>query len=426
MLKKGTVLLLSITIVFGLAIPETNSQQIDFEVFKQRRDILCDSLGDGIAVLYSTGYHTETGYRADGNFYYLTGINDPGAILVLVPEDENKHFLLLEPRDPEKERWTGFRHTLSDSLETAWGFDYIGRINRIGSIVTRYLKKTSVLHFISSLQSPSKEIPPDMELYSEVQSRIPNISIKNSSRFIERMRMVKSQDEIDNIKKAIDITHQGITELLAEVQPGITEFQLDGILEKSFKEQGAQHMAFPAIVGYGEQGTILHYEKRDQILEAGELLLLDVGAEWEHYCADISRTIPIDGKFTDRQSELYDLVLKAQDVAFSMIKPGVTLEEISDAAEKIIKDAGYIDFYLHGISHHLGLDVHDKSDRFVPLAPGMVITVEPGLYIDSEGIGIRIEDDVLVTENGYNILSKNIPRYREDVEKWMTKVKNNK
>jgi Xaa-Pro aminopeptidase len=405
-------------------ITETIPNQINIETFKQRRQILCDSLGEGMAILYSSGEYLETGYRADGNFWYLTGIDDPGAILVLAPGFIKEQILLLKPRNLDLERFTGFRHSITDSLEKAWGFDLIKRTHVLDFLAISLMKKTSLLHLISSPQPPSKDVPKDMKYYRKLMARIPNLSIKNSSRFIEQMRMIKSEAEIKAIEKAVEVTFNGLTALLSEIKPGITEFQLDGILEQSFKNQGAQHMAFPAIVGFGEQSTVLHYEKRDKILEKGKLLLMDVGAEWDRYSSDISRTIPIDGKFNERQAELYDLVLKAQEAALAVVKPGALLNDINEAVANVIREAGYIDYFLHGVSHHLGLDTHDVSDISIPLAEGMVITVEPGIYIDDEGIGIRIEDNVLVTKDGYRILSNSIPRKRVDVESWILEAKN--
>lgn len=425
MLKKISLITLLILLINGILFEIAVSQQNDFEVFKQRRQILCDSLKQGIAVLYSSGEETETGYRADGNFYYLTGIDDPGAILLLAPGFYQEQYLFMAPRDLEKERWTGNRPAISDSLKNLWGFDVIRTSNMLNLAINSLMKNTSTLHLISSLKSISDDIPPDLTLYRKIMEHTPNTSIENSTRFIEQMRMIKSEKEIKAIEKAIEVTHNGITDLLAEVKPGITEFQLDGIIENSFKRQGAQNMAFSPVIGFGEQGAILHYEKRDKVLESGKLLLLDVGAEWNRYSADISRTIPIDGKFNERQAELYDLVLKAHDVAIAATKPGAYLHDIQEATEKVFREAGYIDYFLHGVSHHMGLDVHDVYNKYTPLSPGMVITIEPGIYIDEEGLGIRLEDDVLVTDKGSRILSKDIPIKREEVEKWVKEARSN-
>ena len=391
--------------------------------FVERREALMDSLKEGVAVLYSQGRETDTGYRADGNFWYLTGVNAPGAILVLAPQETDRQILLLPSRDVEAERWTGRRLALTDSLQRALGFDLIRRTGSLDGIIISQMKHTTVLHLISSLVGPSRNISPGLELYKKITARVPGVSIKNSSRFIETMRMVKSTEEIAAIERAIEVTYRGMTELMSEVRPGVTEYQLDGILENSFKRQGAQHMAFDPIIGAGEETTVLHYQKRNRSLEAGQLLLLDIGAEWNHYAADITRTIPVDGRFTHEQVQIYDIVLAAQKAAIKAIKPGVTIREIHETARDIIREAGYVDEFIHGTSHHLGLDVHDVADYGLPLKPGMVITVEPGIYLPDEEIGVRIEDDVLVTETGFRVLSNQIPKERKDIEVWMQRAR---
>ena len=422
----------AILVVFVISVSilaqEKKEQGIESpRTFVERREALMDSLKEGVAVLYSQGRQTETGpvsrYRADGNFWYLTGVNAPGAILVLSPQEKDRQVLLLPPRDIEDERWTGRRPPLTESLERDLGFDRILRTGSLDKVLTSLMKHNSTLHLISSPVGPSADIPVDLELYQRITARVPGATIKNSSRFLETMRMIKSAAEIAAIERAIDVTYRGMTDLLAEVRPGVTEYQLDGILENSFKRQGAQHMAFDPVIGAGEETTVLHYSKRNRSLEVGQLLLLDVGAEWDHYTADITRTIPVDGRFTHEQVQVYDIVLAAQKAAIKAIKPGVTIREIHEIAKDTIREAGYVDAFIHSTSHHLGLDVHDVADYGLPLEPGMVITVEPGIYLPDEKIGVRIEDDVLVTETGYRILSNQIPQERKDVEAWITRVK---
>jgi Xaa-Pro aminopeptidase len=398
-------------------------EPIGTETFRARRQALLDSLGEGTAVLYSQGRSGETGYRADASFWYLTGVDERGAILVLAPGEVDREVLLLPPRDPEAERWTGMRPAVTESLEIAWGFDAIERTGSLDYRIVANMKHSPVLHLISRLVSPAADIPPDLEIYGKVAARIPGVSIENSSRFLETMRMVKSPEEVAAIEKAIAVTHQGITDLIVTLEPGVTEFQLDGAFEESCKRQGAQHLAFPPIVGAGEQAVILHYERRDRVVEAGQLLLLDLGAEWDRYSSDISRTLPVDGSFTPEQARIYDIVLEAQDAAIAAVRPGVTVREVHETARDVIREAGYVDDFIHSTSHHLGLGTHDAADYGIPLAPGMVITVEPGIYLPEEAIGVRIEDDVLVTEDGHRVLSAEIPRERKAVEAWVQRVR---
>jgi len=423
----GTILVVFVISVSVLAQEKEERSIESAQTFVERREALMGLLEDGVAVLYSQGRQTETGpvsgYRADGNFWYLTGVDDAGAILVLSPQEKDRQLLLLPPRDIEAERWSGRRPPLTESLERGLGFDRILRTGSLDKILTSRMKHANTLHLISSLVGPSADIPPDLELYQKITARVPGATIKNSSHFLETMRMVKSAEEIAAIERAIEVTYRGMTDLLAEVRPGVTEYQLDGVLENSFKRQGAQYMAFDPIVGAGEEATVLHYSKRNRSLEAGQLLLLDVGAEWDHYAADITRTVPVDGRFTREQSRIYDIVLRAEKTVIEAIKPGVTIAELQDIARDVIREAGYIDALIHGTSHHIGLDVHDVADNGMPLEPGMVITVEPGIYLPDEKMGVRIEDDVLVIETGHRVLSDEIPRERKDIETWMTRAK---
>lgn len=414
--------LVSIIVAVSAAFAQ-KPERIGVDIFKARRQAMLDSLGTGIAVLYSRGEHSDAGYRADADFWYLTGVDDPGAVLLLAPEEPDDELLFLATRDTEAERWTGMRPALTESLQVAWGMDRIRRVGSLGGAAVAALKHSPVMHLISGLVGPDAEKPPDLELYGDLSARIPETSTKNSSRFLERMRMIKSEVEIAAIERAIAVTHEGISDVIAAMKPGVTEFQLDGILEESFKAQGAQFMAFAPIVGCGEQTTILHYERRDQPLADGELLLMDVGAEWDRYAADISRTIPVNGAFSPEQARIYDIVLEAQNAAMAKIRPGVTVRDVHEAARDVIRQHGYIDSFIHSTSHFLGLEVHDVGDYGMPLKPGMVITVEPGIYLREQKIGVRIEDDILVTKDGFRNLSAAIPRERAAVEAWVKSLR---
>jgi Xaa-Pro aminopeptidase len=407
------------------AVAQTESPFTN-DIYQQRREALLDSIDGGTAILYSSGYQTDAGYRADGNFWYLTGLDDPGAILVLAPKERDRQILLLAPRNPEAERWTGVRPALSESLKVALGYDKLRRTNSLDYIIVDNMQDDPVLHLISGPAGPNEDIPPDLDLYDRVSSRIPGVSIQNSSRFLRQMRAVKSDLEIAALERAIQITHNGLTDMLAAMQPDVAEFQLDGILEESFKRQGAMYQSFPPILGSGVRSTILHYERRNRTLREGQLLLADVGAEWAHYCADVTRTFPVDGQFSAEQAEIYDIVLKANEAAIQAVRPGLTLSDIDDVAREVIREAGYADDFIHGTSHYLGLDVHDYGDDDAPLAAGMVITVEPGIYLPEKEIGVRIEDDVLVTAEGFRVLTADIPKERADVEAWIEMAKQKK
>ncbi len=427
--RRGLVLMLSaiFLILWVSAWSDDHNAQMPkafgSEVFKQRRLALLDSLGDGMAALYSRGANGDMGYRADGDFWYLTGLDDPGAILLLAPKEKYRTVLLLAPRDQEQERWVGERAALTESLTVALQVDQIGRTSSLDWWLMSRIVHTRILHLISRPALPSEEIPPDMVLYNKITDRMPEVTVKNSSRFLESMRTRKDLNEIAALERAIEITFNGLSESLKLVKPGVTEFQLAGRLEESFRSQGAQYLSFPSIVGSGRHSTVLHYEKLDKAIEPGELLLIDCGAEWNHYAADITRTFPVDGRFSEAQARIYDIVLAAEKAAIAAIKPGVSMDSIDNVARAVIRQAGYADEFIHGTSHFLGLGVHDVGDSWQPLTPGMVITVEPGIYLPDEEIGIRIEDDVLVTQNGYRVLSAGIPKERKDIELWMAEVR---
>lgn len=400
-------------------VPETPGP----EAFKQRRLALLDSLGDGMAVLYSNGTSGEMGYRADGDFWYLTGLDDPGAILLLAPREKYREVLLLAPRDPEEERWVGERASLTESLKVALQVDQIRRTSHLDWWLMSRIVHSQILHLISQPALPSEEIPPDMALYNKVTDRMPEVTVKNSSRFLESMRTYKDTDEIAALEKAIEITFNGLTESLILMKSGTTEFQLAGRLEESFRSQGAQYLSFPPIVGSGRHSTVLHYERLDKEIQSGELVLIDCGAEWNHYAADVTRTFPVDGKFTELQAKVYDVVWEAQKAAIAAIKPGITMDSVDAIARDVIRKAGYADAFIHGTSHFLGVEVHDVGDYWQQLKQGMVITVEPGVYLPEAKIGVRIEDDVLVTQSGHRVLSAGIPKERKDIELWMAEVR---
>jgi Xaa-Pro aminopeptidase len=238
---------------------------------------------------------------------------------------------------------------------------------------------------------------------------------------IAEMRRVKDDWEVEQIQRAVDITGKGILAAMKSVEPGMMEFQLQSILEHAYELEGAQFRGFSTILAAGASATVLHYGANDQPINDSGLVLIDTGAAWNHYTADITRTFPVNGTFSERERELYELVLKASDAAIARVRVGADHEnDIQMTAENIIDEAGYGEYFIHGIGHFVGLDVHDAGDYRRPLKEGVVLTVEPGIYIPEEGIGIRIEDVVLVTSDGPVVLSRGIPRTIKEIEAAMT------
>jgi Xaa-Pro aminopeptidase len=237
---------------------------------------------------------------------------------------------------------------------------------------------------------------------------------------LERMRTIHDAEEIARMEKAIAITAQGHRAAVAALRAGVKERKIASNIEDAFFEYGATGLAFPSIVGSGENGAILHWEKRDRVIQDGDLVVIDIGSSYGHYASDITRTYPVSGRFTDEQRKVYETVLAAQQKVIDAVKPGVSLDKLHRIGEEAILAAGYE--LPHFVGHFVGLEVHDVGDSAAPLEAGMVITVEPGIYIQGK-LGVRIEDEVLVTGRGHRLLTGDLPRSASEVEAWMAQVR---
>lgn len=393
----------------------------DTDVFKARREALMESLDGGVAVLYgataSRGI-VQRNFVQEANFYYLTGVSEPGAALILAPGERGiREILYLRPRDPDVENWDGRREPLGDALERRTGFQEVRRTTRLGADLTSLIQRSKRAVFLGPVVSAEADVPPALHMLQAAITRVPGATLDNMAATLPEMRRVKDAAEIEKIQKAVDITGKGIVAAMQSLRAGMFEFQLQSVLEHSYAMDGAQFRGFPTILAAGGNSTVLHYGKNDQPIRSGDLVLIDTGASWEHYTADITRTMPVDGTFTPRQRELYELVLQAADLAIARVRVGADYySDVHGTAKAFLDDAGYGEYFIHGTGHFLGLDVHDAGNTELPLKAGVVITVEPGLYLPEEGIGIRIEDDVLVTEDGPVVLSRHIPRTVAEIE----------
>jgi Xaa-Pro aminopeptidase len=389
-------------------------------VFKARRARLMKTLGPGVAVLYSKGSETPEGYRSSPDFFYLTGIDEEGAALVLAPGERTyKEVLHLRSVDPELDRWTGMRGLIGDSLRTALGFERIRRASSLESSLVPMLAHSPVLHAIAAAQvSASKS--PEAELYSKLQSSIPGLSVRNHQGEIAAMRQVKDADELRLLEKAMANSISAMRVAAREIRPGVEENWIAGLIDLEFKRGGSTRAGFPSIVGSGINSCVLHYPQHDRTIPRGSMVVVDIGAEYDHYSADLTRTFPADGHFTPEQRRIYQLVLKVQDECIAMVKPGVVFEDIQRRAEDLFRAAGYRNNALHGIGHWVGLDVHDAGDYARPLEPGMIVMIEPGLYFPEHELGIRLEDELLVTRNGNRVLSGSLPRDPDAIERMMS------
>ena len=399
----------------------------DLDVFKERRAALMEELDGRVAVLYGAlaqhGGATEELFIQESNFYYLTGISEPGAALILAPlESTYQEILYLQSRDPDVENWNGRRDPLGDALESKTGFQEVRRIGRLGGDLTRMMQRSRRAAFMGPIVSATADKPPALTVLQDGLSRVPGTSLSNMADVIPEMRRIKDAYEIERIQKAVDITGKGLLAAMRSVRPGMQEFQLQSLVDHTYQMEGAQFRGFSTILAWGHNSTVLHYTKNDQVIQDSGLVLIDTGAAWEHYSADVTRTMPVSGKFSDRERELYELVLKAADTAIKEVRIGANNHnDVHMAAKKVLDEAGYGEYFIHSTGHFLGLDVHDAGNYDLPLKAGVVVTVEPGIYIPEEGIGIRIEDVVLVTEDGPVMLSKHIPRTVEEIENVMAK-----
>jgi Xaa-Pro aminopeptidase len=420
---KTIIRIIALALAFSTPL---QAESNDTDVFKARRETLMESLDGGVAVLYGATDSGDSivrgGFIQESSFYYLTGISEPGAALILAPgERRYKEILFLQSRDPEVENWNGRREPLGDALDEATGFDRVARINTLPSNLTAMLQRSKKAVFLGPIVSAATDIPEALSILRASQSRVPGTSLENLAHLIPEMRRVKDAQEIEQLKKAINVTGKGILAAMKSVEPGMLEFQLQSVVEHAYEMEGAQFLGFSTILAWGPNATVLHYGQNNQPIQETGLVLIDTGAAWQHYSADVTRTIPVNGTFSPREKELYELVLKASDTAIKEVKVGAdNYNDVHMAAKRVLDEAGYGEYFIHGTGHFLGLDVHDAGNYELPLKAGVVVTVEPGIYIPEEGIGIRIEDDVLVTKDGPVVLSGHIPRTVQEIESSMT------
>ena len=372
--RHGAILCLCASLFATLAFA---IEKEPLQEYRARRERLAQRIKGNVLVLRAAPDQELVKYRQEPNLYYLTGFDEPNAILLLdAASDPPQEFLFLPERKPAEERWTGVK--LGPGPEAAK--------------VTGFSKVLPTAEFDATLKKASERARAVYGL-KEVQDDL------------AYLRQVKSPTEIALLEKAIQVTLKAQQAAARSIAPGTMEYEVEAALEYEFRRNGAERPGFPSIVGSGPLSTVLHYDKNERRMQAGEVVVVDIGAEYGGYSADVTRTYPVSGKFSPRQREIYQIVLDAQKAAIAKIKPGVRISDLHQAAMGYIRSKGYEKYFVHGTSHHIGLQVHDVGDTSRPLEPNMVITVEPGIYIPEEQFGIRIEDDVLVTLEGSRVLS---------------------
>ncbi|MBC7930831.1 MAG: Xaa-Pro aminopeptidase [Rubrivivax sp.] len=399
---------------------------------------------------------SEYRFRQDSDFYYVTGFNEPDAIAVVAPSKDEQFTLFVRPRDPEKEVWTGRRAGVEGAKAT-FGASAAFPVEEFQAKLAEMLDGARNLYY--RLGGGNADL--DQQVVRQIaHMRVmgrrgvrPPQAIVDPGAILNEMRLFKSEEEIALMQRSADIAAEAHREAMKAARPGMMEYEIEALIEYIFRRNGASAPAYNSIVGGGANATILHYINNDAELRDGDLLLVDAGAEYEGFASDITRAFPISGRFTDAQRDIYQLVLDCQERCIEMVAPGVTLEAmhvrsveiltegmvrlglLQGDVKKLIEEEGYKKFYMHRLGHYLGMDVHDvgvytADGQPRPVEAGIVMTVEPGLYIpeDAEGIpdkyrgiGVRIEDDVLVTSDGHRVLTKDAPKGVEEIEALMAR-----
>jgi Xaa-Pro aminopeptidase len=418
-------------------------------VFAGRRTKLIAALNAPIALFGYTG-HEEANpsyvFMQEENFYYLTGHNEEGAALLLVPDSADqkgwtggRETLYLPAHDYNQEKWNGPRIGPDDpDIRKKTGFARVATFSQLHDDLVALAKNYPEIY--TELPGPHDEGYPHAANWSKwVKDAAPEATVKDASSALGTLRSIKSPGELELIQKAVDPSVDAQLAAMKMVRPGLYEYQVAAKMVEVHDYAGCETEAYAPIVGTNINSTVLHYNKLDRRIEDGDIVLMDVGGQYSGYASDITRTVPANGKFTARQREIYEIVLGAQNAALAALKPGMTLggKDASTSLQKIAMD--YIDshgkdleghslgrYYIHGLSHHVGLNVHDPAGPNFgtrPLEPGMVITIEPGIYIPEEKLGVRIEDDVLITADGNKLLTARLPRSPDEIEKIMAEGK---
>jgi Xaa-Pro aminopeptidase len=399
---------------------------------------------------------THYKFRQDSDFFYLTGFEEPDAIAVVKPSETHKFVLFVRPRDPEREIWDGKRAGVEGAM-SEFGAGAAFPAAEFQEKLPEILNDSDVLYYRLGVNRELDDtIIRELTRQRSLNRKPihPPETIVDPASIIHELRVLKTPEEIEIMQAAADIAADAHVLAMKAVRAGMQEYQIEALVEELFRNRGATGPAYTSIVGGGANATVLHYINNNAELRDGDLLLLDAGAEYKGYASDITRTFPVNGRYTPAQREIYDLVLKAQMSCVEMVRPGVTHDQLKQHSievltegmvelgllkgdpEELIKEKKHEQFYMHGLGHMIGIDVHDVGRYYFgqesrALEPGVVMTVEPGIYISPDtkdvpetylGIGVRIEDDVLCTNNGPRILTNKVPKHADEIEQLMSGV----
>jgi Xaa-Pro aminopeptidase len=422
---------------------------------KQRREEFMKRIRSGVAIFPSAptairNNDVEHEYRQDTDFYYLTGFEEPQAVAVLAPDHpEHRFVLFVQPKDRQQEVWTGWRAG-EEGARRDFGADAAFTIDKLNEELPKLVGKAEKIYYRFNDPLFDERVVGFMRQFQRERQRngLGPKAIIDPAEMLHEMRLIKSADDLQLLRRAVDISCDGHMAALRALRPAMYEYEIEATLRYVFRKNGSPRPGYPPIVASGPNATVLHYTTNNRRIEDGDLLLVDAGTEFGYYTGDVTRTYPASGSFTEAQASVYQIVLDAQLAAIKAVRPGAAFIHPHDEAvrvltegmlrlgllegdaKKLIEDGEYKKFYMHRTSHWLGMDVHDAgpykvADEWRELAPGMVLTIEPGLYIAEDvegvdpryrGIGVRIEDDVLVTGDGNEVLSDRVPKTIEEIE----------
>jgi Xaa-Pro aminopeptidase len=430
--RRLALVLLFAVVCWGL-------EQEPAAVYRQRRQSLAAVHADGVVLLF--GYteqenqFTRSPFRQENNFYYLSGWNEPGAAMCLLGEGHGRPYrevLFLPARDASHEAWTG-RRTGADDVDapSKSGFGEVRVLDELPAMVSAALEQRRRVYTLMPRDPPGYEQPPEPDRSVRLDELAPGYPKVNLRESLEAMRGIKSENEIRLIRKAADASVAAHRAAWGRIMPGVYEYQIAATMLGVMMDLGCLRPAYTPIIGSGANSTVLHYSESTRRLRPGELVVIDVGGEYGHYAADITRTVPVNGTFTPRQREIYEIVAGAQKAALDAVRPGMLLgghgeKSLAEIVRNYFNSHGHDRdgkplgrYFNHGLGHHVGLEVHDPGDAGEPLQPGMVVTIEPGLYLPDEDLGVRIEDMVLITKEGTEVLSRDLPKDPGEIERLM-------
>ena len=429
---------------------------LDPQIFIQNRKRFVSKMQkNSIAIFISNDEYPTNGdalhdYKQNTELYWLSGIEQEGSMVILFPDNPDPKFrevlVLVRPQEL-KEIWDGKRLRANEA-NTISGIKTIVWLDVMDASLQQWVHLADAIYLDSNENDRKNNLlrTNEYRFIDEMKARYPLHTFCRAASIMKELRAVKTKEEVQVIQKAVDITEVAFRRLLQFIQPGVKEYEIEAEIYHSFLSQRATGVAYHSIIASGDNARTLHYTSNNNVCKDGALILMDFGAEYGGYCADLTRTVPVNGKFTKRQKEVYNACLHLHDYGKSILKPGISILNYTDkvgeeASKQFLKigllsksdiknedaeNRAYRKYLYHGISHHLGLDVHDLGTRTAPITAGMVFTVEPGIYIKEEKMGVRIENNICITKTGHQDLMKNIPIKAEEIETLMRKVKSSK